>query len=124
MGTPLDSTFNATKIADDQHVDVVKLQETIHCCYLMNRDGRYTPKQQGNYLAHARVLRDELKVLQDKFFETGIAEVREANKKIAEVNGDAKKALVKIEHSAETIENLGELAHQLSNLIKIVGLVV
>lgn len=124
MTTLMTTTFNANELDDDQKIDVVKLQEAIHCCYLMNRDGRYTPEQQGNYLAHARVLRDELKVLQDKFFEKGMQEVSDANKKIEQVNADTKKALKKIEHSAETIKNLGALAQQLSNLISIIGLVV
>lgn len=124
MTALMTSQFNASELDDDQKIDVVKLQEAIHCCYLMNRDDRYTPEQQGNYLAHARVLRDELKVLQDKFFEKGMQEVGEANKTIERVNADTKKAIKKIEHSAETIKNLGILAKQLSDLIGIIGLVV
>jgi hypothetical protein len=124
MATLLNETFNATELDDDQRIDVVKLQASIHRCYLMHRDGRYTTEQQGGYLAHARLLRDELKVLQDKFFETGMQEVKSANDKIDQVNADTEKALIDIEHTAATINNLAALANQLSGLIKILGLAI
>lgn len=123
MGTSIEILTEIASAADlenGQKPDIAGLWEAVDHAQVMAMDLRLTDEQREAYSVLAIELRDDALALAKVIFSQSLDKVIAVNQKIKEVNASAKKSLTDIERTAKTIKTMGELAHQLTELIGLI----
>ena len=116
--------FTQNFIEADVTVEVAELADLTKRCFLFSMDLRLDKNLRGILRSMGGQFRLQLRDLINKVFDENTEELNNANQLIKSLNQELKDAKQSIDKVTDTIGGLGELASQLDELLKIVGIII